>query len=121
MDKVKRRKKENYAIYIYKVLRQVYSDTGIPSKAMSIMHSLVNNTFERIAANLSRLAHYNRKSTITSREIQTAVHLLLPGGLAKSTKAVTKYTGSKWMMGWVCGVLLDLLHSDAAHSILFGQ
>ena len=48
----------------------------------------------------SRLAHYNRRSTITSREIQTAVRLLLPGELAKhavseGTKAVTKYTSSK--------------------------
>ncbi|KAG8430445.1 hypothetical protein GDO86_020585 [Hymenochirus boettgeri] len=29
------------------------------------------------------LAHYNKRSTITSREIQTAVRLLLPGELAK--------------------------------------
>ncbi|KAG9354722.1 hypothetical protein JZ751_001435 [Albula glossodonta] len=40
-------------------------------------------------------AHYNKRSTITSREIQTAVRLLLPGELAKhavseGTKAVTK-------------------------------
>ena len=40
------------------------------------------------------------KYTITSREIQTAVRLLLPGELAKhavseGTKAVTKYTSSK--------------------------
>ena len=31
----------------------------------------------------SCLAHYNKLSTITSREIQTAVCLLLPGELAK--------------------------------------
>ncbi|VDK42930.1 unnamed protein product [Taenia asiatica] len=96
----KRRRKESYAIYIYKVLRQVHPDTGISSKAMSIMNSFVNDIFERIAAESSRLAHYNKKSTITSREIQTAVRLLLPGELAKhavseGTKAVTKYTGSK--------------------------
>ncbi|KAJ8347611.1 hypothetical protein SKAU_G00262000 [Synaphobranchus kaupii] len=39
--------------------------------------------FERIAGEASRLAHYNKRSTITSREIQTAVRLLLPGELAK--------------------------------------
>ncbi|CAN7977792.1 unnamed protein product [Ixodes persulcatus] len=53
------------------------------SKAMSIMNSFVNDIFERIAAESSRLAHYNKRSTITSREIQTAVRLLLPGELAK--------------------------------------
>lgn len=98
--KRKRRRRESYAIYIYKVLKQVHPDTGISSKAMSIMNSFVNDIFERIAAESSRLAHYNRRSTITSREIQTAVRLLLPGELAKhavseGTKAVTKYTSSK--------------------------
>ena len=98
--KKKRKRRESYSIYIYKVLKQVHPDTGISSKAMSIMNSFVNDIFERIAAEASRLAHYNRRSTITSREIQTAVRLLLPGELAKhavseGTKAVTKYTSSK--------------------------
>ena len=98
--KKKGKRKESYAIYIYKVLKQVHPDTGVSSKAMSIMNSFVNDLFERIAAESSRLAHYNKRSTITSREIQTAVRLLLPGELAKhavseGTKAVTKYTSSK--------------------------
>jgi len=98
--KRKRKRKESYSIYIYKVLKQVHPDTGVSSKAMSIMNSFVNDIFERIASESSRLAHYNKRSTITSREIQTAVRLLLPGELAKhavseGTKAVTKYTGSK--------------------------
>ncbi|XP_035794087.1 histone H2B-like [Anopheles albimanus] len=97
--KKKRTRKESYAIYIYKVLKQVHPDTGISSKAMSIMNSFVNDIFERIAAEASRLAHYNKRSTITSREIQTAVRLLLPGELAKHAvseeRTVTKYTSSK--------------------------
>ncbi|XP_007548720.1 PREDICTED: late histone H2B.L4-like isoform X2 [Poecilia mexicana] len=100
--KVKRKTKrrETYAMYIYKVLKQVHPDTGISSRAMSIMNSFVNDLFERIATEASRLAQYNKRSTITSREVQTAVRLLLPGELAKhavseGTKAVTKYTSSK--------------------------
>ena len=101
-DKKKRKgkRKESYAIYIYKVLKQVHPDTGVSSKAMSIMNSFVSDLFERIAAEAGKLAHYNKRSTITSREIQTAVRLMLPGELAKhavseGTKAVTKYTSSK--------------------------
>ncbi|XP_077403533.1 histone H2B 1/2-like [Vanacampus margaritifer] len=95
-----RRRRESYAIYVYKVLKQVHPDTGISSKAMSIMNSFVSDIFERIAGEASRLAQYNKRSTITSREIQTSVRLLLPGELAKhavseGTKAVTKYTSSK--------------------------
>ncbi|XP_033096185.1 late histone H2B.L4-like [Anneissia japonica] len=96
----RRRRKESYNIYIYKVLKQVHPDTGISSRAMGIMNSFVNDIFERIAAEASRLTQYNKKSTITSREVQTAVRLILPGELAKhavseGTKAVTKYTSSK--------------------------
>ena len=100
-DKKRRQKrKESYSSYIYKVMKQVHPDTGISSKAMSIMNSFVNDIFERIAGESSRLAYYNTRPTITSREIQTAVRLLLPGELAKhavseGTKAVTKYTSSK--------------------------
>merc|ERR1712072_49240 len=102
-DKKKRKgkkKPESYGFFIYKVLKQVHPDTGVSSKAMSIMNSFVNDLFERIAGEASKLAHYNKRSTITSREIQTAVKLLLPGELAKhavseGTKAVTKYTSSK--------------------------
>ncbi|XP_021709461.1 histone H2B-like [Aedes aegypti] len=98
--KKKQRRKESYAIYIYKVLKQVHPDTGVSSKAMSIMNSFVNDIFERIAAEASRLAHYNKRSTITSREIQTAVRLLLPGELAKhavskAPRPSPKYTSSK--------------------------
>ena len=97
--KRRKKRKESYSIYIYKVLKQVHPDTGISSKAMSIMNSFVNDVFERIAGEASRLAHYNKRSTISSREVQTAVRLLLPGELAKhavseGTKAVTKYTSS---------------------------
>ena len=79
---------------------KVSKKSGVSSKAMSIMNSFVNDIFERIAGEASRLAHYNKRTTITSREIQTAVRLLLPGELAKhavseGTKAVTKYTSSK--------------------------
>ena len=97
--KRKRRRKKSYGIYIYKILRQVHPDVGVSSKAMSIMNSFVNDIFERIASEASRLSLQNKKSTISSREIQTAVQLLLPGELAKhavseGTKAVTKYTSS---------------------------
>ena len=51
---------ESYSSYIYKVLKQVHPDTGVSSKAMSIMNSFVNDIFERVAAEASRLAHYSK-------------------------------------------------------------
>ena len=68
---------------------------------MAILNSFVNDIFERMATEASsayrcassvkfltefellELAAYSKKSTISSREIQTAVRLILPGELAK--------------------------------------
>ena len=99
--KGKRSKKrvETYSSYIYKVLKQVHPDTGISKKGMSIMNSFINDIFERIANEAGKLSTYNKKATLSSREIQTSVRLMLPGELAKhavseGTKAVTKFSSS---------------------------
>lgn len=101
--KAKRHKKrtaDSYASYIYKVLKQVHPGTGISKKGMVVMDNLVADVFERIAQEAGRLARYNKRHTITSREIQTAVRIILPGEIAKhavseGTKAVTKYNSSR--------------------------
>jgi histone H2B len=95
----KKRSIQTYNSYIYKVLKQVHPDTGISKKGMSVMNSFINDIEERISAEGGKLARYNKSKTLTSREIQTSVRLLLPGELAKhavseGTKAVTKYTSS---------------------------
>jgi histone H2B len=97
--KAAKKRTESYSSYIYKVLKQVHPETGISKRGMSIMNSFINDIFERLAIEAARLARYNKKSTLSSREIQTGVRLLLPGELAKhavseGTKAVTKFTSS---------------------------
>ncbi len=90
---------ESYSSYIYKVLKQVHPQTGISKRGMSILNSFINDIFERIATEAAKLARYNKKATLSSREIQTGVRLVLPGELAKhavseGTKAVTKFNSS---------------------------
>ncbi|KAG0223339.1 histone 2B [Mortierella sp. GBAus27b] len=96
----KKKRTETYSSHLYKVLKQVHPDIGITNKSMSILNSFVNDIFERIAGEASKLASYNKRSTISSGEIQSAVRLVLPGELAKhaiseGTKAIAKYTSSK--------------------------
>merc|ERR1712232_640694 len=95
----KKKRTESYSSYIYKVLKQVHPDTGISKKGMSIMNSFISDIFERIATEAGKLSTYNKKATLSSREIQTAVRLMLPGELAKhavseDTKAVTKFSSA---------------------------
>ena len=91
----KRSRHETFSVYIYKVLKQVHNDTGISKKSMAIMNSFINDIFERISLEASKLVRYNKKHTLSAREVQSAVKLLLPGELAKhaiieGAKAVNK-------------------------------
>ena len=99
-NKRRRKNRESYNIYIYRVLKQVHPDTGVSKRAMSILNSFVSDTFGRIASEAGTLCKYNKKATMSAREVQTAVRLVLPGELAKhavseGTKAVTKYQSAK--------------------------
>ena len=55
---------ETFSVYIYKVLKQVHQDTGISKKSMAIMNSFINDVFERIALEASKLVRYNKKNPI---------------------------------------------------------
>ena len=97
--KRKAKRTETFSIYIYRVLKQVHPDTGISKRSMSIMNSFIHDIYEKVAHEASKLVRYNKKHTLSSREVQTAVRLLLPGELAKhavseGTKAVTKFSSS---------------------------
>jgi histone H2B len=92
----RRTRHETFSVYIYKVLKQVHGDTGVSKKSMAIMNSFINDIFERIALEASKLVRYNKKHTLSAREVQSAVKLLLPGELAKhaiieGAKAVNKF------------------------------
>ena len=97
--KKKKKRTESFSMYIYKVLKQVHPDTGMSKKGMSVMNSFINDIFAQLASEAGRLTKYAGRSTLSSREVQTAVRLVLPGELAKhavseGTKAVTKYTSN---------------------------
>ena len=100
-DKKKlKRRRESYGIYIYKVLKQAHPNMSVSCKAMNIMNSFVNDIFERLADEASRLANLKRHRNITLREIQYAVRLQLPGDLRKiaisqGVQAILRYNRSR--------------------------
>ena len=69
MKKRHKRRVETFSIYIYKVLKQVHPETGVSKKAMSIMNSFINDIFDRIAVESSKLVRYNKKRTLSFREV----------------------------------------------------
>ncbi|KAK2643483.1 hypothetical protein Ddye_025246 [Dipteronia dyeriana] len=87
---------EGYKIYVFRVLKEVHPGMTISSKAMTVINNLLSDMFERIASEATLLSKYHKRTTLSSREIQGAVKLVLPGEIAKhavaeGTKAVTNY------------------------------
>ncbi|GAB2234778.1 hypothetical protein Droror1_Dr00004043 [Drosera rotundifolia] len=85
-----------YGRYIYKVLKQVHPELGVSSKAMTVLDNYIGDMFERLATEAARLGDYAKKRTLTSREVQGAVRLVLPGELGKhaiaeGSKAVSNF------------------------------
>merc|ERR1712093_537667 len=92
----KPRRSVSYATYINRVLKGASkAKLTLSSKSMKIVNSLVLDFFERIAVESAALARSTKKRTLGSREVQTAVRLVLPAELAKhamaeATRAVAK-------------------------------
>lgn len=58
-------------------------DISLRTESIGLVgNNFVNDIFERIAAEASRLAHYNKRS-ITGEEVQKALRQLLPEDLTK--------------------------------------
>ena len=64
--KSKRKSVRTWSLYIFKVLKQVHSDTGISNKAMNIMNSFINDVFDRLASEASMLCLQCSRSVLFS-------------------------------------------------------
>ena len=71
----RRKNYSNYKVYIYGVLKQVHPEIGISNKGMNVLDSLVHDIINRIAVQGSVIARMNKRQTLGSKEIQTAVRL----------------------------------------------
>lgn len=85
--------------YIYRVLKQVHPDTGCTAKSMTQFNQIVNIIAENIINNAIDLCKSVGHITVSFRDIQSSVRLLLPTELAnhavgEGTKAVTKYNSN---------------------------
>ena len=95
----KRKNFESFSLYIYKVLKSISSDIGISKKGMNVINSLVVDMFEQVALESSKLVRYQKKKTLSSNDVQTAVKLLLPQDLGthavmEGSKALTKFNNN---------------------------
>ncbi|XP_065757386.1 histone H2B-like [Phocoena phocoena] len=91
---------DSFAAYFPRVLKRIHEGLSLSQEAVNVMDSFVKDIFERIANEAARLVRSSKRSTLSSREIQTSVRLLLPGEVGKhamsnASKAVIRYTTGK--------------------------
>ena len=87
---------ECFRNYVFKVLKEIYDDTGITKAAMNIMNTFVNIIFHSLAHEAQKVMEAGGRTTMTARDVQHAVRNILPGELekhamAEGTKAVAKF------------------------------
>ncbi|XP_011809843.1 PREDICTED: histone H2B type F-M [Colobus angolensis palliatus] len=78
---------DSFAAYFPQVLKQVHEGLSLSPESVSVMDSMVHDILDRIATEAGRLARYANRVTITSRDIQVAVRLLLPGKMGRLAEA----------------------------------
>lgn len=94
-----------YARFIHKVVKQMNGgDFSVGRKTMHIMDQFAKDMLGRIAKEAGKLTQYNKKKTLSSRELSIAVQLVIGGELAKHAvgegqKAVATFNSTPKVKG----------------------
>ena len=83
-----RKPRRSFKTYISRVLKaSAKTKLTLSSRAAAVLNSFVNHQLDVIATQAAQVARVNKKSTLGSHEVQTAVRLVLPAELAKHAMA----------------------------------
>jgi len=66
---------------IFRISKGTYPNMGFKRKGMLAFNQIIADLFENIVNEAMLLCQYHSKQTLTSKEIETAVKLILPGEL----------------------------------------
>ena len=91
-----KKEQEDFRNHLFKILKEIYSDTGITRQAMDTLNSIINYLFEVIATEASGIMAESNRTILTANDIQNAIRRILPGELQKhaiseGTKAIVKF------------------------------
>jgi len=75
------RKKVDFKNALFKVLRKIDPNGTISSKAMTVLNDMVCDLLDRLCKEAESIRERNGKTTLKTRDIQTAARILLPGQL----------------------------------------
>lgn len=86
-----------FSTYNHRLLKTLYPNTGISGPALACLDNTVIIIIEKIMFGVNKIMLHTNKKTISDREIEGVVRMILPEELAKhaiseGTKAVMKFT-----------------------------
>lgn len=81
--KSKNKRDLKFDTFIHRVLKQVHPNIGITKQGMNVMNDLVCNAFFQISEEAGKLVKMGNRDTLSARDINCAVRLILPGELAQ--------------------------------------
>lgn len=86
----------SFETYIYRVLKQIAPQTGLSGTAMQTLQGFATDLLKRLGETAFDLVQRDKRKTLSARDFQTAVRLVMFGQLAKHAvadglKAMTKY------------------------------
>lgn len=92
----KKIRKTSYKVHLSRVLKQIHPDMTLSQRAVNTLDSYIMDMMQRIAEEASRLVKMRRKKTMTSRDIEASVRLVLNGlliqqALVVGRNALTRY------------------------------
>jgi len=73
----------SFTTYIFRVMKETKPDFSVSKKSMALITSIINSLFERIMDEARRLLLFSKKQTLSSREIETAIKIIIPGEICK--------------------------------------
>jgi len=86
----------NFGRYIHRVIKRQEQKVTITPNAVTVIDNMLKDVMGRIADEASNLAEIQNKKTLTERELEAAVRLVLKGNLGghatnEGKKAVKRY------------------------------
>jgi len=71
----------SYGRYLKQVLRQTDGSMTLSKESILVLDSMMDDIFNRISNQASQLVYARRKKTLTDRDMDFAVKLIVPGDL----------------------------------------
>lgn len=79
---VRKKRKQSWSLYLRKIQKQFFiNEFRISRAALDVMEDMMNHVFRMIATEAHHLVQITKRRTLTARDIETAVKLIIPGGL----------------------------------------